>query len=602
MNRQPGCRFSEHQYQFGRLWLGLFLQAISPFIVWQVLQPISLWAAGDAGDDLPLMLPSPDIIAQIEPRPRPTLPSPEELLEESPPALELEVPDPSTEPQGDTEDEITIVVDRFIVEGSTVFSEAELQAALAPFTDRPLTLSELLQARSTITQLYIDAGYVSSGAFIPPQEPEDGMVTIQIIEGSLTEIEVKGTQRLSPAYVSSRLGLAATPPLQVDRLVDALRLLQLDPLIENISGELSAGLAPGTNRLTVTVEEADSFDMNVVTSNDRSRTVGTWERGVFLNERNLLGLGDRAQIGYLDTDGSDRITTRYEIPVSPHDTTIGVNIEYTSSRVISEPADVLDIQTRSFLTDLTVRHPIIRTPTEELALSLTASWNRSDSEFLESVIGESLPFPAFGANDDGEIETYALRFGQDWLKRSRTDVIAARSQFSFGLGGTEPADMAGDAPDGNFISWLGQAQWARLLGPDRLLLVRGEAQLATDTLPTSELYSLGGQNTVRGYRQDRLLTDNVLFATAEVRWPLLRDRDRGALLQVIPFFDLGTGWNTRLDNPDTNTLVGTGVGLLWTEGETWTARLDWGIPLNDIESGNSWQEQGIYFSVGLTLF
>lgn len=544
-------------------------------------------------------------LAQIEPTPKPTLPPPDELIDESPTVPSLDVPVVPLEPDMPAETEaegVTIVVNRFAVEGSTVFSDAELQAALAPFVDRPLTLSELLQARSAITQLYTDAGYISSGAFIPPQEPEDGTVVIQVIEGRLVELAVEGTRRLHPGYISSRLGIAADPPLQLNRLVDALRLLQLDPLIENISGELSAGLDPGTNRLTVQVEEADSFDIEFVTNNDRSVAVGSWERGLFINERNLLGLGDGLQIGYLDTDGSDRFLIDYEVPVSPYNTTVNAHFEYTSSRVIREPADFLDIQTDGYQVDLSVRHPVFQTPTEEFALSLIGSWNKNDSEFLERLLGESLPFPSFGANEAGEIETYTLRFAQDWIKRGRTDVIAARSQFNLGLGGTTPADLTAATPDGYFFSWLGQAQWARLLNPDVLLLIRGEAQLANDTLPTSELFSLGGRSTVRGYRQNRLLTDNALLATAEVRLPLLRDREREGLLQIIPFFDIGTGWNTQLETPETSTLIGTGIGLLWTERDFWTARLDWGLPLNGSESGNSWQEQGVYFSVSLRLF
>jgi hemolysin activation/secretion protein len=218
------------------------------------------------------------------------------------------------------------------------------------------------------------------------------------------------------------------------------------------------------------------------------------------------------------------------------------------------------------------------------------------------LLGEPLPFPTFGANANGEIEVFALRFAQDWLNRGSNQVVAARSQFNLGLGGSTPLNPTGDAPDGNFFSWLGQAQWARLLGPDTLLLVRGEAQLASDTLPSPELFGLGGQRTVRGYRQDRLLTDNALLASAEVRFPLLHNRERQSLLQIVPFLDIGTGWNVRLASPNPNTLIGTGVGLLWTEADSWSARLDWGIPLNGSESGNSWQENGIYFSIGLNAF
>ncbi|MEO0984719.1 MAG: ShlB/FhaC/HecB family hemolysin secretion/activation protein [Cyanobacteria bacterium J06639_14] len=550
--------------------------------------------------------PSPSIPGIIEPSPEPSLPSPEELLVPLPDAPRLEVPALPAEPDasGDSvSEEVTIIVDRFEVIGSTVFSEIELQAVLAPFVGSPLTLSELLQARSAITQLYVDRGYVSSGAFIPPQEPEDGTVIIEVIEGALTDIQIQGTSRLQPSYVRNRLALAADPPLQVDRLVEALRLLQLDPLIDNISGELSTGIEPGTNRLTVTVEEADSFDVDLVTRNDRSPLVGSWERGLFLNEGNLTGRGDNLQIGYFNTDGSDRVIADYQLPVNPRNGTVGVHFEYTDSEVIRDPNDILDINTESFLVDLSFRQPIIRTPTEELALSLTGSWSKSRSVFLEDLLGEAIPFPAFGANDDGAIEVFALRFAQDWVKRGRNDVIAARSQFTLGLGGSEPVDTIGDdAPDSEFFAWQAQAQWARLLGPDTLLLVRGEAQLATDTLPSSELFGLGGARTVRGYRQDRLLTDNAILATIEVRLPILRYRERQGLVQVVPFFDVGTGWNTRLPNPNPSTLVGTGLGLLWTDGDSWTARLDWGIPLNGSESGDSFQENGIYFSIGLNAF
>ncbi|PSN75768.1 hemolysin activation/secretion protein [filamentous cyanobacterium CCP4] len=508
------------------------------------------------------------------------------------------VPEPPAPPSSD----VTVVVDRFEVVGSTVFSEAELQTVLASFVGRPLTLAELLQARTAITQLYVDGGYVSSGAFIPPQVPENGTVRIEVIEGRLSDIQVQGNTRLNPGYVSSRLALAASPPLNINRLVEGLRLLQLDPLIDTIAGELSAGLEPGTSVLTVTVAEADSTDVEFVTNNDRSVAVGSWERGLFFNQRNLTGNGDGLRVGYLNTDGSDRLIASYQIPLNPRNGTLGLYAERTGSEVISQPASVLDINTRSTLLDLSFRQPLVLTPTEELALSLTASWQKSRSEFLSGLLGEPLPFPTFGANANGEIEVFALRFGQDWTSRGSNQVVAVRSQFSLGLGGSTPLNPTGDAPDSRFFSWLGQAQWARLLGPDTLLLVRGEAQLATDTLPSTELFGLGGQRTVRGYRQDRLLTDNALLASAEVRFPVLRNRERQSLLQVVPFLDAGTGWNTRLASPNPSTLVGTGVGLLWTEGDYWSARLDWGFPLNGSESGNTWQENGIYFSIGLTTF
>ena len=122
-----------------------------------------------------------------------------------------------------------IVVKRFDVVGSSIFSPEELNQAVKSYRNRPLTLPELFQARSTITKLYTDKGYVSSGAYIPPQELDDGTVKIAILEGKLEEVNVSGTKKLSPNYVSSRIEAAAGKPINVDNLLSALQLLRLDP-------------------------------------------------------------------------------------------------------------------------------------------------------------------------------------------------------------------------------------------------------------------------------------------------------------------------------------------------------------------------------------
>jgi hemolysin activation/secretion protein len=38
--------------------------------------------------------------------------------------------------------------------------------------------------------------------------------------------------------------------------------------------------------------------------------------------------------------------------------------------------------------------------------------------------------------------------------------------------------------------------------------------------------------------------------------------------------------------------------LRWLQGDRFTARLDWGIPLVSVDSQNgTWQENGLYFSL-----
>jgi hemolysin activation/secretion protein len=118
-----------------------------------------------------------------------------------------------------------------------------------------------------------------------------------------------------------------------------------------------------------------------------------------------------------------------------------------------------------------------------------------------------------------------------------------------------------------------------------------------------EQFSVGGQDTVRGYRQDFLLADNGGLFSTEVRIPVLRVPGIQGVLQVVPFLDVGTGWNNDVPDPNPNTIVGTGVGLLWRQGDYLTIRLDYGIPLVSVDrSDRTWQESGVYFSIVLSPF
>ena len=525
-------------------------------------------------------------------QPLPPLPSPDELLP---------TPQNPTSPSESPEIPQRIRVERIVVEGSNVFSAAELHDVVQNYEKRDLSFAELLEARSAITKFYVDHGYVTSGAYIPPQTLEGGVVTIQVIEGTVEEINVTGLRHLHRGYVRRRLAIAARPPLNTNRLLEGLQLLQLDPLIRSISADLQAGTRPGTSVLQVSVAEADSFNTQITLDNRRSPSVGSFRRGVQLTEADLLGLGDGLSVGYINTDGSDQFNGSYTLPLNPHNGTLQLSVGTSSSNVIEPPFDVLDINADSHYYELTLRQPIAQSPTEEFAVGVTASQQVSRATFAPPDFPEQ-PFPSLGADANGRTRITAVRFFQDWTKRSSQYVLAARSQFTVGLDLLD-STISDRAPDSRFVSWRGQGQWVRLLAPDTLLLVRGDLQFSDSALVPLEQFSLGGQETVRGYRQDLLLADNGALFSTEVRIPILRVPQVKGVLQVVPFLDAGTGWNNGSNNPNPNTLVGVGIGLLWRQSDYLTARLDWGIPLVSADSRNrTWQESGVYFSIVITPF
>lgn len=541
---------------------------------------ISIWFLSLLTPPVTAQTVRPNLRPSSEPIPEPeTLTPPEDLI---PPLVTPE--EGIQQPQLDIPG--MIEVKQFKIVGSTVFTESELSELLKPYTNRPISFDELIQAQEAINKLYLDKGYINSGTFIPPQTLKEGIVTIEVVEGSIEKIEVKGLRRLRLGYITSRLNKATQPPLNQAKLLEALQLLQLNPLIEKLSAELSTGTSPGRDILTLEVKEAPAVTVSLRYDNERVPTVGTDRRLLELTHANLLGFGDRFNVRYYNTDGSNALDDlSYTIPINASNGTLGFSYRLIDSEVIEEPFNDLNLNSFYQQYSFTYRQPIMETPTQELALGLTFDRQTSDLDFLNGIL-------------EGETQVSALRFFQEYTQRSSQDVFALRSQFTFGLEGSQ-TDLNGNKVDEEFYAWRGQAQYIRLLSKDTTLLIRSDLQIADRPLLAIEQFSLGGVSTVRGYRQDLLLGDNGFFASAEVRTPIVRIPDWDTKLLLTPFFDIGTVWND--DDTDIlprETLYSVGLGLRLEVSDYLNARLDWGIPLADVDvDEETLQEQGLHFAI-----
>ncbi len=240
--------------------------------------------------------------------PRPSqqpLPLPEVI-----PSPSLDLPIPQIIPPNLPNIPGSILVDKFQFVGNTAFDDEQLKEITANFLNRPITFAELLQAEAAITKFYIDAGYINSGAIIPANQTFSGkgaVIVMQIIEGSLEDIRVTVGGKLNPEYVRSRLAIATEKPFNQKQLLEALQLLQLNPLIKSISAEISAGSVPELSSLSVNVTEADTFDLELFSNNGNVKSIGSWSRGLRISEGNLWGIGDAASLEYANSDGSNGI-------------------------------------------------------------------------------------------------------------------------------------------------------------------------------------------------------------------------------------------------------------------------------------------------------
>lgn len=475
------------------------------------------------------------------------------------------------------------------VSGNSMFA-AEISQLTQKFRGKSTTLSELYQLRSSISKLYIDNGYVNSGAYLPPQKLQDGVVKIEVLEGGLETIEVTGNKRLSDRYITSRLKSLPTP-INTEQLLERLQLLRLDPLIENVSAELSAGLTPGMSRLDIEVQEADAFTFSSSLNNHKSPSIGSNSRNLSLTHSNLLGFGDKAQLNYTNTEGSNGLDFGYTLPINGKNGTISFAYGFNSNDIVENPFTPLDIETESDYYEFSFRQPIVYKPNREIALGVSFSRQHSETSLLD------IPFPlSIGADESGNTNISALRFFQEYTGRSDNSVLALRSQFSVGLDIFD-ATINDNAPDSTFFAWRGQSQWVRKLDDDFLFLLRGDIQIADNLVPL-EQFRLGGATSVRGYRRDISLSDSGMFASAELRVPVLRINKLDGVVQLVPFFDLGLPWNGEDREVNIDSLASVGIGLNFSAGNRFNARLDYGIPLSDNPvNGDSLQEDGVTFSL-----
>ncbi|MBD2505018.1 ShlB/FhaC/HecB family hemolysin secretion/activation protein [Anabaena azotica] len=492
-------------------------------------------------------------------------------------------------------------VKEFVFQGNTVLSSEELQKVVAQFVGKELSFNDLLDAANTVTDYYVEKGYINSGAYLPvvqnqSVDPNSAVVTIAILEGRIEKVDIIGAGSLEN-YIRTRV-----PPensvLNNNSLLAALQLLRLDPLVSKIRATLTKGLSADKAILIINVQPSQDFKANVTLNNYRSPAIGSFERRLQLSANNLLVSGDGLKVGYRNTDGSNAVTANYLIPVNSQNGTIAFNYLFSRSNIIEQPFTPLDIVGDARVYEISFRQPLIRQATEtsiqEFALGLTASRIESETSLQNN------PFPVGeGADTSGRTRISALRFSQDWSSRNTNQALFLSSKFSWGLD-IFGATINTNSPDGRFFTWVGQADWLRHWG-ETTLVVRTKVQLADRPLPILEQISTGGIGSVRGYRQDRFISDNAFSFSTELAIPVWKSQSQQ--LQVIPFFDIGTAWNNSEELSDTSgTLTSVGLGLQY-RGDRFNARLDWGIPLSDTtNNSNTWQENGIYFSLDYQLF
>ncbi len=241
---------------------------------------------------------------------------------------------PTTEVRtGDT----VVQVRSFQFAGNTLLSSDALNAALSGYTDRSLNLTQLKEAADVITNTYRDAGWTAR-AYLPKQEIDRGIVTIQIVEAVFGNAFIQGQepQRIEASRLveMAEANLRKGQALHANDLDRTLLLLDDLPGV-SVAGNLTQGQNDGETNLAISVIDDAFLTGNATLDNQGARATGIERLSLNLNLNSPARMGDLLSTNFMQTRGTDYVRGGYSLPVGTDGARVGVHASSLKYKVLT---------------------------------------------------------------------------------------------------------------------------------------------------------------------------------------------------------------------------------------------------------------------------
>jgi len=308
----------------------------------------------DSGDVAPVALP--ETRGRPSPEVPPVRPSP-------PPSPGVTVPTvPPSEPPLPLDQGPRFVLRDVAITGNTVLDQAAIRGVVDPYIGKPVTTADLEEIRRRFTLLFINRGYVNSGAVIPDQNVVDGVVAFRFVEGRVNDIEVVGTDHFNPEYFSSRLAHGTGSPFNIENLGREQQILLQSPLVKRLNLELLPGPEPGEARLHADVLEANRYSLSAQIADDQSPTVGAVRGQLQGSMANILGVGDILTAQYGRSQGLNDGYVGYTLPIDSEDTRVSLRYDKNGVVVIAPELSQVHVTSSFYSVGVGLSRPVYRTP------------------------------------------------------------------------------------------------------------------------------------------------------------------------------------------------------------------------------------------------
>jgi hemolysin activation/secretion protein len=424
------------------------------------------------------------------------------------------------------------IVKEFKVTGNTLIDDATLAPILEVGDGLEVTLGILHLIAQEINSEYATRGYVLTRAYVPEQEIENGIVTIQVVEGRLGKIEVNGNERFKEEDIQARLQpLRGDPAFKESTLEKYLLGLNAIQGLK-VKAILKPGEEFGTSDLSLQTKESRTYRIAFDADNFGSRFTGEQRYGLTGEVGSLYVLGDRLSVRGVKSNGDQNfISPSYSIPIGPYGTTFSLSYIFTEFNLGGELA-VLNAGGRARIFTMDVTHLLFQTRSSEFYVSLGGEIRDFENELAGASSSDDKLRDAYLAaggffKDSLRARTfYNLRLQQGFSESDVSDPLNSRFQGR------------GDALVSSFDITRYQSAF---LGKTYLMMV-AKGQIVSKRVLSPNQFAIGGFGSVRGYPLAEAAGDNGYFVSAELVVPfpfkvaVIENPRKIQLDQVLSFF------------------------------------------------------------------
>lgn len=418
-----------------------------------------------------------------------------------------------------------VAVRRIRIEGGSVYPLEELAGGFKPMIGRDATLGELIEVTRALTQRYQQDGYLLSYAFLPPQDFNDGLVRVVLVEGYVRDYQLQGELGRVSAYLQELVDkIRQERPLTRKTFERYTTLMSRVPGVTLQASVPPPGTTDGATTLIATASRKPFTSSLGLTDDNRKGMQAL----LGLNSNAQTAMAEQLSLSGLFPPGDDK-EHYWRLDYSQYLNAEGTQLSLWGSRYKADPHTRLALDNGLELSQhrendrlsLGISHPLIAAANEWLSVGTRLYAVNDKTRF--QVVGLPLSI-------ETRTDLRALAVEGDWRKSTDRQLRILSAGVYQGIDGMG-AKTTDELFDLDFFRLRVSGVQSDRFGQHWQGVLSAALYWSDDNLPDSERAQFGGQNFGRGYPNDQATGDKGWGVAYELNYSF--NRDDGRWLKVI---------------------------------------------------------------------